>query len=118
MSPREFQAHLGQWKILAKKLSSNDKMTYLKQDNCRMLLRELIKEDAMHIFNSSYLNRAKIDQEYIRYLKELGPYFFIEVIMVVSKLKTIHKHFYKKLSKGVSENHVMLKIFRILELCN
>ena len=61
MSVREFEAHLDQWKILAKKLNNNDKLTYLKQENCRMLLIELIKEDAMQIFNSSYLNRAKID---------------------------------------------------------
>ena len=118
MSLREFDAHLLQWTILAKKLNSNDKLTYLAQENCRQLLIHLIREDAMHLFNSSYLNRAKIDHEYIPYLKELGPYFFIEVIMVVSKLKTIHKHFYHRLVKNVHENHLILKIIRILELCN
>ncbi len=42
----------------------------------------------------------------------------MEVVMVVSKLKTIHKHFYKKLGRNMCENHVTLKILRILELCN
>lgn len=38
--------------------------------------------------------------------------------MVVSKLKTICKHFYKKIASKMSENHIEIKILRILELCN
>lgn len=69
MSEREFKAHEQQWGVLGRKLSSNDRLGYLRQENCRVLLIELIRSDAMQVFNLSYLNRAKIDNEYIRYLK-------------------------------------------------
>jgi|LakMenE01Jun11ns_1017448.scaffolds.fasta_scaffold6886097_1 hypothetical protein len=68
----------------------------------------------MTIFKPSYFNRAKIDDEYINWLQKLGPYFFIEVVKITSKLKRIHKHFYDKMRKGVLENHIQIKILKIL----
>lgn len=77
MTEKEFLAHQQQWTIFAKKLNTEAKLTYLNQENFRRLIVELIRDEAIHLLNISYLNRAKIDQELIRYLKELGSYFFI-----------------------------------------
>jgi len=118
MSEREFEAHLDEWDVLGKKLSTNDKMLYLRQDNFRVLILELIKNDAVNLFNASYLNRAKVDKEWVRYIGELGVHFFIEIIRIVSKLKTIHKHFYEKMKQETLESHIHVKILHILELCN
>lgn len=64
----------------------------------------------MRLYKNSYYNNAKISADYIKYLKELGPYYFTEILIIVQKLKVIKKHYHKMKKSIISENHIDIKI--------
>ena len=103
MSQVEFELSGSQWPVLMKKFGSDSKLELLRHPNHRRLVIELMKQGEMKLYNYSYFNRSKVDEEYLKYLEELGPYLFMEVVMVVNKLKVIHKYYYDELRNGIHE---------------
>lgn len=101
---------IDQWKILSKKLNNKSKLTCLGDKNHRLMLLQFVKAEAALQYKSSYFNRAKIRQEYIEYLKKIGPYVFSEVITIVNKLKLIKKHHFQTTSDLICEDHISMKI--------
>lgn len=86
---------MGQWEILIKsKLNTNGRLVLLKDPNHRRLVIEFIKQDSIQLYKHSYFNRSKLDEEYLNYMRILGPANFMECLMLVNKLKTINKYYY------------------------
>ena len=52
-----------------------------------------MNQDAVDKYRTSYFNHAKLNDEYLVYLKKIGAYEFIEVLKIVNKLKLIEKYY-------------------------
>lgn len=77
-----------------------------------------MKADATSIYKSSYFNHAKIDAEYLAFLKQVGPFEFAETIAIVNKLKLIEKHHKLRMeAMSYSESHIETHIRKIMEMC-
>lgn len=78
-----------------------------------------MKAEATAVYKNSYFNHAKIDSDYIKYLKKIGPYEFVEILTIVNKLKLIEKHHRLRMEAMiVFESHIEQTIRKILEICN
>jgi len=78
-----------EWKMLSLTLNTSSKLNCLRDKNHRLLIIEYLKAEATKHYKSSYFNHAKIDKEYLSYLKEIGPFEFSEILTIVNKLKLI-----------------------------
>jgi hypothetical protein len=88
-----------EWEKLSSKLRTLSQLRSLADKNHRLLLIYFIKFEAVDLYNNSYFNHAKITLDYISFLKEVGPFYFTEILTIVSKLKLIHKHYRQKLEE-------------------
>ena len=59
----------------------------------RSLIVELIEKRGIQFYNYSYFNRAKLTERHLELLKEVGPFLFVEGVMIVSKMNVIYKNY-------------------------
>lgn len=98
------QQLMNQWLELSHKLNNQSKLTCLSDSNHRLMLIEFIRAGAVKVYKSSYYNRAKIDQEYLTHLKQIGPELFVQVMRIVNKLNIVYKHYKSAIHFEEEEN--------------
>ena len=103
---------------MAGHLNTPNKLTAVGEKNHRRLLLEFVKWEGANVYKNSYFNNAHIDEYYLEVLREIGPFEFIEIFKVVSKLNVTYRHFHNKMPNILnSENYLDNKGAEILLMC-
>ena len=118
----ELFSYMTQLRILCGKFNSKPKMMALKDRMHRAIIVELILSSGLEFYNHSYFNRARLSIRHLELLKEVGPFLFIEGVMIASKLNVIYKNFSKIFTEDhlyqECENSVDAQIMEILKMCD
>ena len=118
----QIESYYGEMKILLDKFNTKIKLLSLKDRQHRAIVVQLISKRGLKFYNYSYLNRAKLAPRHIELLKEVGPFLFVEGLMIVSKMNVIYKHFSTIIIEDYSyqgcDSSVDAQIIDILKMCD
>lgn len=118
----EIGAYMGEFKTLFKKLNSASKLTSLRDKMHRAVVVEIMSKQEIQFYNYSYFNRARLTERHLELLREVGPFLFIEGVMIVSKMNVIYKNYSRIFIEDhlyqESEDIIDSKIREVLKMCD
>ena len=88
----------------------------------RAIIVELMSKMGVQLYTYSYFNRAKLTDKHLELLKEVGPFLFVEGVMIVSKMNVIYKNYSRIFIEDhlyqENEDIVDCQIREILKMCD